>query len=180
MNQAVEVYDTLGSLLKYPENGNADTVKNCIAALQTAESPALEPVTRFAEHMAGLSQVEIEELFTHTFDINPVCALEVGWHLFGERYERGTFIVKMRQTLRRLEIPESSELPDHLTHVLEALGRMDSGEADEFAHLFVLPALTKMLDAQKGKENAYTGLLEGICREVRNRHKEPAQGADHE
>lgn len=180
MSQATLVYDSLGSLLKYPEHGTADAVKTCLAALQTAESPALESVSKFGEHMAGLSQVETEELFTHTFDINPVCALEVGWHLFGERYERGTFIVKMRQTLRRLNIPESSELPDHITHVLEALGRMEASEADEFAHLFVLPALTKMLHAQKGKENAYTGVLEGICREVKNRHQEPAQGADHE
>ena len=32
---------------------------------------------------------QIEETFTRTFDVNPACALEVGWHLFGEEYARG-------------------------------------------------------------------------------------------
>lgn len=180
MNQAVEVYDSLGSLLNYPENHPAANVERCLSALKASESPALKPLSQFAEHVSASTKEELQELFTHTFDINPVAALEVGWHLFGERYERGTFIVKMRQTLKRLKIPESTELPDHLTHVLEALGRMEQDEADEFAHLFVLPALDKILSALKGKDNPYANVLEGICCEIKNRHKKPDKGADHD
>jgi len=39
-----------------------------------------------------------------TFDINPACALEVGWHLFGEDYMRGQFLVRMREELSKYEI----------------------------------------------------------------------------
>ncbi|MEE8577846.1 MAG: molecular chaperone TorD family protein [candidate division Zixibacteria bacterium] len=180
MRQVTDLYDGLGGLLKYPEVGTTAVLENCLTALEESGSPALEPVSKFAEHARSSSLEELEELFTRTFDINPVCALEVGWHLFGERYERGTFIVKMRQTMRRLEIPESTELPDHLTHALEALGRMETEEANEFAHLFILPALKKMLDAQKGKENPYSSVLDGIDREVKHRYQEPNQGANHE
>ncbi len=104
MTQMTELYDGLGGLLKYPVAGTTKTVEKCLLALKETGSPALEPISHFAEHVKNSSQEEMEELFTRTFDINPVCALEVGWHLFGERYERGTFIVKIRQTLRRLEI----------------------------------------------------------------------------
>ena len=148
----------------------------CLATLKSHDSDALEPIRQFADSTSGLSLEELQELYTRTFDINPLCALEVGWHLFGERYERGTFIVKMRQTLREYSLPESAELPDHLTHVLEALGEMNSDDAREFAHLFVLPALEKMLAAYDGKENVYANVLDGIRREVINRHGLPAQG----
>lgn len=177
---SIEVYDTLSSLLKYPQPGAATAVNSSLKVLQAANSPAAESIARFAGFVASRTQEEMEELFTQTFDINPVCALEVGWHLFGERYERGTFIVKMRETLRRLNLPESAELPDHISHVLEALGRMEPEEADGFAHLFVLPALTKMLLAQEGKDNPYTDVLEGICLEIKSRHEIPAEVASHE
>lgn len=178
--ESAEVYNALGGLLIYPEHGATTAAARCVAALKGSGSPAIEPVGKFAEHVSQCSEAEIQELFTRTFDINPVAALEVGWHLFGERYERGTFIVKMRQTLRDLEIPESTELPDHLTHVLEALGRMDANDADEFANMFVLPALSKMQEAHKGKENAYTNVLDGISCELKYRHTRSDQGASHE
>lgn len=182
MSQAVDVLDSLGSLLTYPENHATSNVKRCLGALKAADSPALASVKEFADFVNGISKEKLQELFTQTFDINPVAALEVGWHLFGERYERGTFIVKMRQTLKRLEIPESTELPDHLTHVLEALGRMESPEADEFAYLFVIPALEKMLAAYKNKktETPYQVVLEAIVCEIQNRYTQPVQGDSHD
>src|SRR6266568_3182701 len=56
-----------------------------------------------------------QELYVQTFEFNPACTLELGWHLFGENYERGEFLVRMREQLRRHGIAESNELPDHLT-----------------------------------------------------------------
>jgi nitrate reductase delta subunit len=119
----------------------------------------------------------MQELYTRTFEINPVCALEVGWQLFGERYERGTFIVKMRQTLRDLDLPESTELPDHLPHVLQALDRLNQEEAAQFAQLFVSTAVKKMIDGFKDNNNIYRDILNGILCEVRSQYNLPAQGA---
>ena len=70
----------------------------------------------FVHHTAEPSA--LEEAFTGTFDVNPACALEVGWHLFGEEYARGMFLVRMREELRKYGLAESSELPDHVSHVL--------------------------------------------------------------
>jgi nitrate reductase delta subunit len=116
----------------------------------------------FNSSVINLSREELEELYTQTFDINPVSSLEIGWHLFGETYERGSFLVKMRETLRELAVEESAELPDHITHVLLALGRMDKAEQTEFSEMFFVPALNKILTAFEGKNNPYENLLKII------------------
>ncbi len=99
----------------------------------------------------------MQELYVQTFEFNPACTLEIGWHLFGENYERGEFLVRMREQLRRYGIAETSELPDHLTHLLVLVGRMERGEAAELAGQFLLPALAKIREALK--DNPYQSLL---------------------
>jgi nitrate reductase assembly molybdenum cofactor insertion protein NarJ len=101
-----------------------------------------------------------QELYVQTFEFNPATTLEIGWHLFGENYERGEFLVRMRGLLRRHGIAESTELPDHLTHLLALISRMDHDEAAELAGLFLLPALGKIKDALKG--NPYAALIGAI------------------
>jgi nitrate reductase assembly molybdenum cofactor insertion protein NarJ len=124
----------------------------------------------FAAQIRDLSTEALQEMFIRTFDMNPDRSLEVGWHLFGENYDRGTFLVKMRQQLRRFSIAESGELPDHITHVLAVLGRMPAGEAEEFAVACVFPALEKMCAGFDDKKevspfknvlDALAGLLRG-------------------
>ncbi len=106
-----------------------------------------------------MSPGEVEEMFTRTFEINPVCALEVGWHVYGEEYARGALLVRLREELRRQGIPEITELPDHLTHVLRLLGRAEPEIANAIAGRYVLPALRKMLEAVADKECPYESLL---------------------
>lgn len=173
------IYDSVSSLLFYPQEGMAETIRECKEVLAKHESTALEPVKALEKLLSESTVDSMQELYTRTFEINPVCALEVGWQLFGERYERGTFIVKMRQTLRAMDLPESTELPDHLVHVLQALGRMDEDESREFAKTFVLPAMEKMLAGFKDKDNVYRGVLTGIVGELRERHNLPQQGVKH-
>ena len=99
----------------------------------------------------------MQELYVQTFEFNPACTLEIGWHLFGENYERGEFLVRMREQLRRHGIAESSELPDHLCHILPLLDRLDPEEAADLVGQFVLPALAKIKDALNG--SAYQDLI---------------------
>jgi nitrate reductase delta subunit len=149
--EATRVQELLAELVKYPEAGYHEHVTECRRALAEAH-PAVAPLLDdFARAIAPLSTEDLQELFTRTFDLNPVCSLEIGWHLFGENYDRGALLVKMRQELRRYGLAESAELPDHLTHALVLLGRMEPERAQEFATACVLPALEKMLAAFAGK-----------------------------
>ena len=95
-----------------------------------------------------------------TFEFNPASTLEIGWHLFGENYERGEFLVRMREQLRQYEIAETSELPDHLSHLLLLAGRAERSEAAELAGQFILPALEKIKNALK--DNPYLPLITAI------------------
>jgi nitrate reductase molybdenum cofactor assembly chaperone len=99
----------------------------------------------------------MQEQYVQTFEFNPACTLEIGWHIFGENYERGEFLVRMREQLRRHGIAESSELPDHLCHILPLLDRLDSEEAADLVGQFVLPALARIRDALNG--SAYQDLV---------------------
>lgn len=115
---------------------------------------------QLAEQLRYPADPAMQELYVQTFEFNPACTLEIGWHLFGENYERGEFLVRMREQLRRFGIAESGELPDHLTHLLPLMSQMGHVEAAELAGQFVLPALARIKDALK--DNPYSTVIAAI------------------
>ena len=105
-----------------------------------------------------------QELYVQTFEFNPASTLELGWHLFGENYERGEFLVRMREQLRRHGITESSELPDHLTHLLPLIGCMAHDAAAQLAGESILPALAKIRIALQ--DNPYESVIADIAEKL--------------
>lgn len=164
-----DALDCLGALLSYPEPGHDVAVAACRDALLADPAAGVQAaagrIEGFAHSVAGQTVEELQELYTRSFDLNPVCALEVGWHLYGENYERGRFLVRMRELLEMLEIDETVELPDHLTSVLPALARLPAADAHDLASRYVAQALRTMLDGLAGKENPYEEVLQAV-REV--------------
>lgn len=194
--EATKIHELLAALVTYPETGYHQRVEECRRALTEAH-PAVAPLLDdFAQAIAPLPVEDLQELFTRTFDLNPVCSLEIGWHLFGENYDRGALLVKMRQELRRYSLAESAELPDHLTHVLILLGHMEPERAQDFALACVLPALEKMLAAFAGKAEGkesisaealtppvtpYVNVMQAIGRVLNSLYAEPvATGVFHD
>lgn len=155
------IYDRMAELLTYPD-AKRPLVAVAGEACALAPAPASELLAAFVQDIRALSTEELQERFVATFELNPACSLEVGWHLYGENYERGEFLVKMRQEMRRLGVAESSELPDHITHVLPVLGRFAPDEAAVFAAEYVYPALKKMRPGLEGKENPYGKVLAAL------------------
>jgi len=156
---AANEFELLASLLRYPSDGYPNDAPYCCDLLANTVPAIAAPLGEFLEQTRGLSVEDLQTLYTKTFDLDPICSLELGWHLFGENYERGEFLVKMRGELRRLGVKESTELPDHLSHVLEALGRMEPEKAAYLAGSCVFPALHKMIAGIRGKSNPYENIL---------------------
>ena len=154
----------IADVLTYPGANYSEVVRKCAAC---ASESCEKEVRRFAEAVAPLSTEAAQELYTQTFDLNPLCSLELGWHLFGENYERGLLLVRLRQELRACDLTESSELPDHLTHALRLIDRMDHERAADFIAAIVLPALMKMLQAFAGKQNPYEHMLRALAMVLR-------------
>jgi nitrate reductase delta subunit len=164
-------YDRLAVLLNYPDEGDfAAELGDCIAALEPSHPAAAEQLTPLRDRVRDMTLEEVQEMYTRTFDINPVCSLEVGWHIYGEDYARGALLVKMREQLREMNLPESVELPDHLTHVLALLGRLDGEAGDDFAGRYVLPALEKMIAGLQSPETPYLALLRAVEAVVKQDH----------
>ena len=116
---------------------------------------AAREISQFGSYLEQHENWEAEEAFTGTFDVNPACALEVGWHLFGEEYARGMFLVRMREELRKYDLPESAELTDHISHVLGIVAAMPDDDAAKFVTACVQPAVEKMNDAVAEKDTPY-------------------------
>jgi nitrate reductase delta subunit len=134
----------VGRALQYPAAGYADNLQALAALCGTLECPQALARQELADRASSSTVESLQELFTQTFDLTPACALEVGWHLYGDEYERGTFMVRMREQLRAHRIDEGTELPDHLASLLELIARTpdDVGTLIDDA---LVPAIGKML-----------------------------------
>jgi len=151
------VYTAIAGLLAYPDDDFRQRLACC---RQLRGDPrAAAHLADFDAATCGCDLADLEELYARTFDFSPSCALEIGWHLFGEDYNRGALLVRLREELARHGIQESCELPDHLTHVLPLLDRMGPDEAARFAPACVTPAVEKILDGLAGKQNPYEHLF---------------------
>ncbi len=149
--------EALAALLTYPGNDYAAAAENA-AAFSGSAAPSLPA---FATEVRRMSLTALQELYTGTFDLQPACALDLGWHLVGEDYQRGLLLARMRRELRAYGIAETRELPDHLSHALFLLGRMEPAQAEEFAAAIVVPAVEQMLRLMPS-ENVFRGLLRAV------------------
>ena len=129
----------------------------------TTDAAAAEHVQAFADTVRGRSLSEMEELYIQTFDLNPDACLDIGWHLFGEDYARGEFLVRLRQEMRRYGVAERDELPDNLLTVLSLAARMPEEEAAPFRVRFLRPAVEKIRKAVPAENNPYASLLAALA-----------------
>lgn len=157
--EKVRTLGTISRLLSYPDDHYVPLVELLYLLVQNELPDAAKGISKFGQFVEQCGEFEIEEAYTRTFDVNPSCALEIGWHLFGEDYMRGQFLVRMRGELAKYEILESSELPDHLTHVLAVVAEMPDDEAHQFTHACVFPAIHKMQAALDKNESPYRHLI---------------------
>ncbi|HED65797.1 MAG TPA: hypothetical protein ENJ09_09610, partial [Planctomycetes bacterium] len=128
-----------------------------------------EPLGAF---LGESGQSELEELFVRTFENNKERALELGWHLHGENYARGSFMARVRGLLRELGVEESIELPDHVSHLLAVVERAEPDVARSFATRVIDPALTKVLEGFHSSENPYRGVVRSLRAYLRTLYPE--------
>jgi len=176
MRPDTQVHDALARLLEYPRESWFDRVEEAAHVVAAGCPRAWEPLSRFIGFARVTPQGELEELFTRTFDNTDQRALEVGWHVFGENYTRGTFMAAVRRDLREAGVAENGELPDHLSHLLPLLARLPESKAAELAVDTVAPAVRKVQLALAGQENPWTPVLDAVL-EVLVLHDERARTA---
>lgn len=161
----------LAPLFEYPDAAYGERVRFAVAGCPPA---ARNQLTRFLAEVASLPLASIEESFIQAFDLNPDCALDIGWHLFGEDYARGEFMIKLKKEHRRYGIDERAELPDHLPAVLRLLGALPEVEAAPLAKQFIVPALSKIRSQFKEGAQPFACLLDALAACLVNAGYSPA------
>jgi nitrate reductase molybdenum cofactor assembly chaperone len=169
MSHIPKVLDAFARLLSYPDEHTTQSVELLYVVLQSELPDAALSASQFGAFCERHERWEIEEAFTRTFDVNPACALEVGWHLFGEEYARGMFLVRMRQELRKYGLSESSELPDHIAHVLAIVAAMPEAEATRFVRACVQPAIETMNRALTDQDTPYRHVVASLAAVIEQR-----------
>ena len=159
MSHRDQTLEAITRLLSYPTETYVEAAELLYVILHSDLPEAAACMAEFGAFVEPRETIELEEIYARTFDINPACALEIGWHLFGEEYARGLLLVRLRAEMRDRGLEESTELPDHIAHVLALIAAMPDDEAQRFVHACVQTAIDKMHAALERAESPYQHVL---------------------
>lgn len=146
-------YDALGAVFDYPGADYPRRVRVARERLADRYEAAEVNLEAFERALPGeggrLEQEsldEVQEIFTRSFDVQPITTLSVGYLLFGDDYKRGEVLVHLRREQRAAGLDDGGELPDHLANVLRLLARWDDRDlVEEFVLELLGPAIEEMI-----------------------------------
>ena len=152
--------DLLVDCLEYPETATASRAREAASALASSEPALAGALWDLAVFLERAPAGEPEERYTALFDMNPVCTLHVGYHVFGDTYPRGEFLAAMSAELRHAGVSTNGELPDFLPTLLRLLGRLEEPESSRALRQHaLLPALQRMGEALAESKDPWSRLL---------------------
>jgi nitrate reductase delta subunit len=155
--------DLLVDCLEYPGPETAARAREAAAGLASFHPELAGPLWELAVFLECAPSGEPEERYTALFDMNPVCTLHVGYHVFGDTYPRGEFLARLGGELRRAGVSTDGELPDFLPAVLRLLGRLDDPQSRrELREGALLPALGRMSEALAASTDPWSHLLRAL------------------
>jgi nitrate reductase molybdenum cofactor assembly chaperone NarJ/NarW len=161
-------YEMFASLLEYPSEDCSVRVELCLQRLNRESSELAPGFAEFSRKSDLLLPAELQELYTHTFDLNPVCTLDIGYHLFGENYKRGELLAGLRETEAPYDLGQRYQLPDYLPVLLRLLVKLEDAELrSALIAECMIPALEKMIEALSQTDNPYSDLLGAINRALK-------------
>jgi nitrate reductase delta subunit len=161
------LYDLFADLLEYPTLVTSLKAGHCYERLQQVRPDVAPFLESFYHVMEQQTLEKMQELYTVTFDMQPVCYPYLGYQLFGESYKRGAFMAQLNETYHTAGYSTEQELPDHIAVVLHFIGLNSDNRHGDFCLSLqnegLIPALEKMLKTFGGKsENPYFGLLSAL------------------
>src|SRR3972149_5650106 len=103
--------------------------------------------------------LDLQELYTRTFEVQAVTTLGVGYVLFGDDYKRGALLSNLNREHNDADNDCKGELADHLPNVLRLVPKLeDQALRGELAEQILVPALMLMIrefdPARIAKKNA--------------------------
>lgn len=157
--QPLDHYEQLAVLFEYPQRDYPAQVRRTCQLLDGRYPAAAARLASFAnalpsdgETFSAAALHEVQEIFTRSFDVQPITTLSVGYVMFGDDYKRGELLVNLNRETREAGVSCGSELPDHLPNVLRLIARwQDPAMVVEFVQEILHPAVRRMI-AEFGTE----------------------------
>jgi nitrate reductase molybdenum cofactor assembly chaperone len=147
MNELKDHYTRLAALFCYPDAEFAARVREVQAFLDETCPDASKELKEFTEFASQASLVELEELYTRSFDVQAAATLDLGYVLFGDDYKRGALLVNLSGEHREAGVDCGHELPDHLPNVLQLLDAIRKPRLrEELVQRIVAPALRRIIE----------------------------------
>jgi nitrate reductase delta subunit len=159
--RSIAVWDRLAALADYPDARFITELRACEESLLQVSPCAAAHLRAFAESLAGVSVARQEELYVESFDLDPQCSLNLTWHVAGDEHLRGAMMAGLRDDLRRAGVPDTAELPDHLTRLLALFAREDDERAGALGSL-IRSGVAKVQEALGRRRSPYVHLLRAI------------------
>ncbi|MGE5620680.1 MAG: nitrate reductase molybdenum cofactor assembly chaperone [Sphingomonadaceae bacterium] len=154
------LYGLLGELLEYPTPDLPARAAICRRLLADCLPEAASLLADFSAFVENTPLGDVEELYTATFDLAPLCSPYAGYQLAGEDdAKRTALMVRLQDLYRSAGFSPGGELPDHVAVLFRFLAvQGDAALQRDLVDDLLLPALRRMASLLEGK-NAYEGVI---------------------
>src|SRR3990172_8141749 len=165
-------YRDLAGLLDFPGPEFATRGRALAEYLHDSHPDAADEVALFVDSIPQHA-LDLQELYTRTFEVQAVTTLGVGYVLFGDDYKRGALLSNLNREHNDADNDCRGELADHLPNVLRLMPKLkDQNLLEELVEQILVPALMLMIrefDPERiEKKNAnyqkhYKTLIDAAC-----------------
>lgn len=153
----------LAPLLQYPQEDYLARAEECKAMVDLFYPDAVPGMAEFQTALSTKSLSELEEIYTRTFDMAPLCTPYVTTYLYGEEnLERGALMTKLAERYAQGHFDLNGELPDHIAVILAFCPQFDETELSEIIEYCLAAPLQKMCESLKDAESIYHPLLRAV------------------
>lgn len=157
----MSIYRLFAGCLDYPVRPIASWIGEGLAELSEECPEAAAHLAEFQNEAAARSLGQLQEAYTNAFDLRPDCTPNVSYHLFGDDGRRGLFLAELKGRMQARAMPLGSELPDHLSLMLQYLDIAEEERAPVIQDC-LLPAVLRMVEAAGSTENPYRHALRAL------------------
>ncbi|MCB1060155.1 MAG: hypothetical protein KDB65_07980 [Calditrichaeota bacterium] len=155
-------FEHLAILLSHPQVNYLELAQALADSVDSKH--ATRHIRAFLKEIESFSITDIQELYSKTFDLNPVASPALSVHLFGvESFKRSHLMVGLLDMYRETSYVSTGESADHMSTVIGFLPCASVVDRKELSTYVVLPGLMKMAEFLASKNSPFAHLLKAAC-----------------
>ncbi len=143
--EALKSYEIYADVFSYPESSLIEKIEKVQEYLTIKYPEASKIFNNFCDFSKIINKKSWEEIYTHSFDVQALTTLDLGYVLFGDDYKRGELLVNLSKEHKKAGNECGNELADHLPNVIKLMPKLENEELLEDIISYILyPALKKI------------------------------------